>query len=40
MGSEEFVTFIDRASLLVERALCETSDILFDYIVGDGEGEG
>lgn len=40
MSSEKFVTFIDRTSRLMERALCDSSDILFDYIIGGGEGEG
>ncbi len=40
MVSEDFVTFVDRTSRLMERALCDSSDILFDYIIGDGEAEG
>lgn len=35
ISSEGFISFIDRSSRLVERALCDSSDILFDYIVGD-----
>ena len=37
IASDEFLTFFDRASRLVERALCSPSDILFDYISGSGE---
>ena len=37
VASDEFITFFDRASRLVERALCEPSDILFDYVAGSGE---
>ena len=37
VASDEFITFFDRASRLVERALCEPSDILFDYVGGSGE---
>lgn len=40
MATEDFSTFIDRASRLVERALCDSSDILFDYISGEGEEGG
>lgn len=36
-ASDEFMTFFDRASRLVERALCEPSDILFDYVSGSAE---
>ena len=39
VASDDFSTFIDRATRLMERALCDSSDILFDYIVGN-EGEG
>ena len=37
VASDEFMTFFDRASRLVERALSEPSDILFDYAAGSGE---
>ena len=37
IGSDEFMTFFDRASRVVERALCEPSDIFFDHIAGTGE---
>ena len=40
VSSDNFVSFIDRTSRLVERALCDTSDILFDYIVGNGVENG
>ena len=35
--SSEFVSFLDRTSRLVERALSGPSDILFDYVAGSGE---
>jgi dynein intermediate chain len=37
VASDEFLTFFDRASRLVERALTKPSDILFDYVSGSGE---
>lgn len=37
VASDEFLSFFDRASRLVERALCSPADILFDYISGSGE---
>ena len=37
VASDEFMIFFDRASRLVERALCSPSDILFDYVSGSGE---
>lgn len=37
IASDEFLTFFDRASRLVERALSGPSDILFDYVSGSGE---
>jgi hypothetical protein len=37
IASDGFMTFFDRASRLVERALCEPSDILFDYVSGSME---
>lgn len=37
VASDEFLTFFDRASRLVERALTTPSDILFDYVSGSGE---
>ncbi|XP_014663057.1 PREDICTED: cytoplasmic dynein 1 intermediate chain 2-like isoform X3 [Priapulus caudatus] len=41
MKSEEFARFFERASKVVERALCEDSDILKDYAgSSDNEGEG
>ena len=37
--SDDFKVFVDRTSRLMERALCDSSDILFDYITGaNGEG--
>ena len=32
--SDDFKVFVDRTSRLVERALCDSSDILFDYLTG------
>ena len=37
VASDEFLMFFDRASRLVERALCSPSDILFDYVSASGE---
>ena len=37
IASDSFMTFFDRASRLVERALCDPSDILFDYVSGSME---
>lgn len=34
LQSEEFATFIERSSLVMERALAETADILFDLSAG------
>ena len=39
MATEDFSIFIDRASRLMERALCDP-DILFDHILGEGEDDG
>ena len=37
--SDDFKVFVDRTTRLVERALCDSSDILFDYLTGaNGEG--
>ena len=38
MATEDFSIFIDRASRLMERALCDP-DILFDHVLMYGEGE-
>ena len=40
VASDDFGAFMDRASRLVERALCDSSDILFDYLRGDSEERG
>ena len=40
VASDDFCSFMDRASRLVERALCDTSDILFDILRGDSEERG
>ena len=40
VASDDFCSFMDRASRLVERALCEPSDILFDFLRGDSEERG
>ena len=37
VASDEFLSFFDRASRLVERALCSPADILFDYVSGSGD---
>ncbi|XP_021377047.1 cytoplasmic dynein 1 intermediate chain 2-like isoform X7 [Mizuhopecten yessoensis] len=37
--SEDFQTFFDHTSRLIERALCESVDIFTDYTGGDGEGK-
>ena len=39
MATEDFSIFIDRASRLMERALCDP-DILFDHILREGEDDG
>ena len=38
--SDDFSAFIDRASCLVERALCDSKDILFDFISNQDEEGG
>ena len=40
VSSENFVSFVDRTSRLVERALSGPSDILFDYMIGKGIENG
>ena len=40
VSSDNFVSFVDRASRLVERALSGPSDILFDYMIGKGLENG
>lgn len=41
LQSEEFATFIERSSLVMERALAETTDLLFDLSAGkESEGVG
>lgn len=37
MGSEEFGAFVNRASRLMERAMSEASDILFDQLINGGK---
>ena len=37
MGSEEFGAFVNRASRLMERAMSDTSDILFDQVINGGK---
>ena len=32
MSSEDFATFVERSARVMERALADTSDILFDFI--------
>ena len=33
MLSEDFSVFVERTSRLMERALCDSSDILFDQVL-------
>ena len=41
LQSEDFAMFIERSSLVMERALAETADILFDLSSGrETQGEG
>lgn len=40
LQSEEFSMFIERSSLVMERALAETADILFDLSSGRETEEG
>ncbi|XP_064397759.1 cytoplasmic dynein 1 intermediate chain 1-like [Halichondria panicea] len=40
VSSDNFVSFVDRTSRLVERALSGPSDILFDYITGNSVENG
>lgn len=37
MSSEDYSRFIERASLVMERALSDTTDILFDLSGGNQE---
>ena len=37
MASDEFCSFVNRASRLMERAMSDTSDILFDQIINGGK---
>ena len=37
MGTEEFGAFVNRAARLVERAMSDTSDILFDQVINGGK---
>ncbi len=40
VSSDNFVSFVDRTSRLVERALSGPSDILFDYITANSVENG
>ena len=41
LQSEEFAAFIERSSLVMERLLAETSDVLFDISAGnEAKGTG
>jgi hypothetical protein len=37
MGTEEFGSFVNRASRLIERAMSNASDILFDQVINGGK---
>ncbi len=39
MSSDEFGAFVNRASRLMERAMSDTADILFDQVI-NGSKEG
>ena len=39
MSSDEFCRFLSRASLVMERALTDQSDIMFDCYLDDGDRE-
>ena len=39
VGSDEFSSFLERSSRVMERALADSSDILFDFIVDQEEDE-
>lgn len=37
MNSDDYKTFINRTSLLMERALSDRTDIIFDEIINEGK---
>lgn len=37
MGTDEFSAFVNRTTRLIERAMSETSDILFDKVINGGK---